>query len=94
MQAQYLSPEHIELLSQIQELTRRFFEEEEEPVFCPGETSIALMEPSYNWREVNQVTDALFSRILTLNHPGSDKVERFEQAWCQYIGTIEPHINS
>ena len=81
-----MNEEQTQLVSKIQELTHRFFEAADNEEFIPGETPVRLMLPTYDWREINQVLDSLFSTMITLNQSEGNKVAQFEELWSHYIG--------
>ena len=62
----------LELSSQIQMLVREYFEMENSTEFIPGKSTVALMEPSYSWQEVNQAIESLLSTRITLNYSSSN----------------------
>lgn len=81
-----MNEEQTQIVSKIQELTRRFFEVAADEEFIPGKTPVRLMLPTYDWREINQVLDSLFSTMITLNQSEGNKVAQFEELWSHYIG--------
>jgi CDP-6-deoxy-D-xylo-4-hexulose-3-dehydrase len=82
-----MNKKQAELLSQIQGLVRTYFEANGEEEFMPGKTPVRLMTPSYSWQEVNQAVQSLLTTQITLNQSDGNKVEQFEQAWSEYVGT-------
>jgi len=76
-----------ELLTQIQGLVREYFEADVREDFVPGSTTVSLIDPPYSWQEVNEAIDSLLSVQITLNQTVGNKIQRFENAWSDYIGT-------
>lgn len=74
------------IIDEIKSLVHNYFKAKENHEFIPGKTKISLMQPSYNYQEVNQVIDSLLSTRITLNDRSSNKVNQFENSWAKYIG--------
>lgn len=82
-----MTSQQSDILAQIQTLVQDYFESAPKKSFVPGESTVPLIIPSYSFQEVNQAVESLLTTRITLNQSDGNKVQQFEEAWSEYIGT-------
>lgn len=74
--------EQIEILREVEKLTKEYFSGEVKKTFVPGKSTIPLSIPTYDWEESYEAIESILTTWVTMGR----KVKEFEDKFAQYVG--------